>query len=119
MALIPESQPFVVIMDCHREELLGALLPDHILVEFFLNASRRRDVGKKSLGYAAAALLLIDDGLAKLDAFAADENVAWPFDKRADVPVTLTTERAIGITISACVSRWPFSASPQSRVPSR
>jgi hypothetical protein len=64
MVLIAQREPFVVIVNGHGEELLGALLPDHVLIEFFLDVARRRNMREKRLGDAAAAFFLIDDRLA-------------------------------------------------------
>ena len=41
---VAEAQPLVVVVDGDREDLLGALLADDVLVELFLDVARRRDV---------------------------------------------------------------------------
>ena len=79
------------------EDLLGALLADHVGVELFLELARGRDVGEERLGHAPPFPLLVEDLLAKLDAIAADVNVAGTFHERADVAVALAAERAIGV----------------------
>ena len=57
--------------------------------------------GERLLGGAAAALLLVDDRLAQLDALAADVDVAGALDEGADVAVALAAERAVGVAVAA------------------
>src|SRR5262249_2621239 len=79
--------------------LLGALLADDVLVQLLLDGARRGDVREEGLGGAAAALLLVDDRLAQLDALAADVHVAGSLDERADLPVTLAAEGTVGVAV--------------------
>src|SRR5438105_844978 len=60
----------VVVVDGDREDLLGAVLPDHVVVEEGLDLHRRRqgDGGAVLLPLA----LLGDDVVAELDALVAD-----------------------------------------------
>ena len=57
--------------------------------------------GVPYLGDAPPAALLVEDGLAKLDAFTANVDIARTFDERADVAVAFATERAEGVAVSA------------------
>src|SRR5262249_21643372 len=110
MALIAEAEPFVVIVHGDGEDLLGPRLADHVLVELILDGARRRDVRDDALGHAAAALLLIDDRLAQLDALAADVNVAGPFDERADVAVTFAAKGTKRIPVATGIPGWAARA---------
>ena len=66
-----------------------------------------RNVGRTGvLVHAPATLFLVDDRLAQLDAFAADIDVAWPFDERPDVAVALAAKGAIGVAITPGASGW-------------
>ena len=62
---------------------------------------------KSGLVRAAAALLLLEDRLAQVDALAADVNVARPFDERADVAVALATERTEGVFLRGAGATTP------------
>jgi hypothetical protein len=75
--------------------------------------ARRGNAGEKLFAGASAFALLIEYRLAKLDAFAADVNVARSFDQRPDVSVTLSAERTEGVLLgrstaarTADVLRW-------------
>src|SRR5439155_2471415 len=87
VALVAQAEALVVVVDCHRQHLLGVVLADDVLVELVLDGAGRRDVGDDALGDVAAAFFLVDDRLAQLDALAADVDIAGPFDQGADVPV--------------------------------
>src|SRR5262249_50463430 len=104
MALVAEAKPFVMIVHCDRQDFLGPLLADHVLVEFFLNGPRRGDVGEDGFGAAAATLLLIDDRLAQFDALAADIDVAGAFNRGSDVAIAFAEKGAIGVAIASGVS---------------
>src|SRR5262249_14999596 len=97
VALVAEAEALVVVVDGDGEDLLCPVLADDVLVELLLEGPRGGDVGEEGLGPAAPALLLVDDGLAQLDALAADVDVAGPLDQRADLPVALAAERAVGV----------------------
>ena len=96
-AFAAEHQPLVVRMDGDGEHLLGRFLPDDVFVELDHDLARRGNLGEERLARAAAAALLVEDRLAKLDAFAADVDIARPFDQRADVAIALATERTKGV----------------------
>src|SRR3954467_7942271 len=90
----------------HRKNSLGRLLPNDVLIELLQNLAWRGDPRKELLTRAAALAFLVKDTLAKLDALAADVNVARSFDQRSDVPVTFATERTerilLGCAAAAC-----------------
>src|SRR5262249_36651351 len=114
--LLAEAEALVVVVDRHGQNLLGALLADDVQVQLVLDGAGRRDVGQQRPGTAAAALRLLDDRLAQLDALAADVHVAGPFDERPDVAVALATEGAIGVAIAAGVAGRLAPASARARV---
>ena len=94
-----EHQPLVVAVDGHGQHLLGVLLADHVLVELGDDFARRGNLGEELLAGAAAAPLLLEDRLAKLDALAADVDVARSFDQRTDVAIALAAERTKGVLL--------------------
>ena len=65
---------------------------------------------------AAAALFLVDDRLAQLDAFAADVDVAGPLDEGADVAVALAAEGTVGVAIAPGAAGGLASAPARARV---
>src|SRR5205823_436630 len=99
--LVAKAQALVMIVHRDGKDLLGAMLADHILVELVLEVARRGDVREKGLGNSPAAFFLIDDGLAELDTFTTNIDVARSFDQRADIPVALATKRTISIAVAA------------------
>ncbi len=99
--LLAVDQPLVMVVDCDRQDLLGAFLTDHVGIELLLDLARGWDVGEERLGHASTSTFLVEDRLAQLDAVAADVNVARTFHQRADIPVALAAERAIGILLGA------------------
>ena len=50
VAFIAEAEPFVVVVDGDRQDLLGAVLADDVLIELLLDRARGRDVGDGGLG---------------------------------------------------------------------
>src|SRR5262249_38058884 len=99
-----QAEPLVVIVDGDGEDLLRPRLTDDVLVKLLFDRPRRRDVRDERLGRAAAALFLVDDRLAQLDAFAADVDVVRPLDERADVPVAFAAKRTVGVAVAAGVA---------------
>ncbi len=93
-------------VDGDRENALGLLLPDDVLIELRHDLARRGNARKKLLARAASFTFLIENRLAKLDALAADVNVARSFDQWSDVSITLATERTecvlFGSAAAAC-----------------
>jgi hypothetical protein len=81
------------------EDPLRVLLADHVLVEVRDDLPGRRNRSEELLARAATTLLLVEDRLAQLDAFAADVDVTRALDQRPHVPVALATERAEGVLL--------------------
>jgi hypothetical protein len=65
-------QPLVMIVDGDRENLLGVILPDHIVVQHLVDFERRRHAIARL--HQRGFVFLADDVHAKLDAFVADED---------------------------------------------
>jgi hypothetical protein len=82
----------VVVVNGHRQDLLGALLTDHVLIE------DRLDLGRLGKGADLPRLLLFpllgDDVVAKLDALVADVD-GGPGDELAHIVLALAAERAL------------------------
>src|SRR5260221_3222084 len=66
----------------------------------FLDGPRGGHVGDTGVVVAAAAFLLIDDGLAEFDALAADVDVARSLDQRPHVAMTAAAERTVGVAVA-------------------
>ena len=99
-----EHQPLVVVVHGDGQHLLGVLLADDVLVELRDDFARRGNLGEELLAGAAAPPFLLEDRLAKLDALAADVDVAGPFDQRADVAIALATERTEGVLLGGAAA---------------
>src|SRR5207302_2460297 len=86
----------VVVVDLDRQHLLGAILPDHVLVE---GRADRLGVGDEAgllLLLARGTIVVLEDLLAEVDALVADED-ARPRDELAYLVLTLAAERAAGV----------------------
>jgi hypothetical protein len=84
-------------MDRYGQSAFGLNLPDNILIEMLDNFPGGGDFGEEFLGRASSPLFLVENGLAQLDAFAADVNISGTFDQRTDIPITFAAERAESI----------------------
>jgi hypothetical protein len=82
----------VVVVDSDGEGSLGALLPDHILVEDLLDPMRLGKLVTRTLG--AILELLPNDVVAKLDALVTDED-GWTGDELTNFVLTLPAERTV------------------------
>src|SRR5262249_15515623 len=100
VAFVAQAQALVVVVHGNGKHLLGTLLTDDILVDFFLDGAGTRNIGEERLRTTAAALFLVDDRLTKLDAFAADVDIAGALYQRPHVSVTLAAKRTISIPIA-------------------
>ena len=87
------ADALVVVVDGDREDLLGALLADDVLVERVVDLAR---VGQLRCGRLRARRLehlLVDDLPAEIDALVADVD-ALARDQLADLLLALAAERA-------------------------
>ena len=114
-----------MVVDRHRQHLLGAVLADDVLVEDLLDLVRLGQLVAGALG--AVLELLADDVVAQLDAFVADEH-RRAGDELADLVLALPAERAVqqfAVVVTAagifshlrpsCWIRAAQDASPHSR----
>lgn len=88
-----------MIVDSDRQYFLCSVLTDHVLVELRDDFPGRRDLTEQLLALTPPSLLLFEDRLAEINAFAADVDISGTFDQWADVPVALATERTEGILL--------------------
>ena len=86
------SMPAGQLSEAPSKPAPGAQAADDILIELRDDLARRGNAVEQRLGRAAAALFLFQDGLAQVDAFAADIDVAGTFDQGADIAVALAAE---------------------------
>src|SRR5687767_3669072 len=83
----------VVVVDRDRQDLLGALLADYVLVERRVDLARVGQLGRLRLGARRLEHLLLDDLLAEVDALVADID-ALAGDELAHLLLALAAERA-------------------------
>src|SRR5262249_19340598 len=81
-----------MIVDGDREDLLGVILADHVVVENLSDLLRRRDAVLRFR--QRGSLLLTNDVHAKLDAFVADEH-GRTGNELAHLVLALAAERAM------------------------
>jgi hypothetical protein len=86
----------VVVVDRHRQRLLGLLLPDHVLVERRLDLLRRRDLRDRLRDLAL--LVLGEDLVAEGDALVADVD-RRAGDELPDRVLGLSAERAAQVFV--------------------
>src|SRR2546423_1563281 len=93
------------------QHALGRFLANDVFVKLRKDLPRRGDARKELLARSASFAFLVEDALAKLDALAADVNVARSFNQRTDVSITLPTERTKGVLLgcaaAACAADFP------------
>ena len=94
-----QRQPLVVAVNGHGQNLLGVILADDVIVQMGDDFARRGNSREELLAAAAAAAFLVEDRLAKLDAFAANVNIAGPFDQRPDVAIALSAKRTESVLL--------------------
>src|ERR1700722_902457 len=92
VALGAVGEPFVMVMDGHRQHAFGVILADDVVVEHLADVARRRHpvprLDQRRL------VLLTDDVHAELDAFVADED-GRSGDELADLVLALAAEGAV------------------------
>ena len=89
--------PLVVVVDRDRQRFLGALLPDHILVEDVIDLFGLRDVPQPQVLIDVLVELFFDDLVAELDALIANVN-AGTGDQFANLLLRLAAEAALQLT---------------------
>src|SRR5262249_20571731 len=93
-------------MNGDGEHSLGRFLPDDVLIELPHDLAGRRNAGEELFARSTTFAFLVDDRLAKLDALAADVDVARSFNQWSDVSIAFTTERTervlFGCAAAAC-----------------
>src|SRR5262249_13671611 len=106
----------VVIVDGDREDLLRALLADHVLIEDLLNLRRLRHGRRRGEALCLVALLR-DDVVAEVDALVADVD-GRAGDQLAHLVLALPAKRAdeiagaIVTVLGHCRPLTPWSACP-------
>ena len=101
--LVAVVEPLVMVVHRDREDALGALLPDDIIVEHLADFGRSRD--------AVAGLdqrrlrFLADDVVAQLDAFIADEH-GRPGDELPHLVLRFPAERAVEGALAVAASKF-------------
>ena len=95
--LAAEIQPFVVVVDGDGQAFFGEVLSDDILIEEFLDLSRRGNRRKRRGGRGRhLPLFLADDVVGQVHAIGADVYVARAFDHGADVTRGFAAKAASG-----------------------
>ncbi len=84
--------PLVVVVHGDRQDLLGAVLTDDVVVQVLVDLTRLRELVEADLG--ALRQLLFDDLVAEVDALVADVD-AWTRDELLDLLLALPAERAL------------------------
>src|SRR6202165_5246201 len=95
--LLRRLDPLVVVVDGDREDALGVVLADHVLVERGADGLRVENEAALSLLRGGGPAVFLDHFVAEVDALVADED-ARARDQLADLVLALSAERA------ACVS---------------
>ncbi len=85
--------PLVVVVDGDRQDLLGPILADDVLVEGERDLARVGELRRRRLRLRLVEHLLLDDLLAQVDALVADVD-ALTRDQLADLFLALPAERA-------------------------
>src|SRR6202035_2234674 len=105
-------EPLVVVVDRDREDLLGVILADHIIVKDFAYLLRGRNpvarLDQRGL------VLLADDVHAQLDALVADEH-RRSGDELAHLVLALTAERTVQSVLGITAADFAHSSSPSAR----
>ncbi len=97
----------IVVVDGDREDLLGALLTDHVVVEDLLDVVGLRNLRGRGRNFFAP-VLLGDDVVAELDALVADVD-RGAGDELLDFALALAAERTreIRVVVPLLHPRWP------------
>jgi hypothetical protein len=96
-----------MVIDRDREDALGAILADDVLVELLIEAPRSGDLVGEELVLLRGGALFFDDLATQVDALVADIDASRPGDQPPDLLLALAAERAaIGEAGVPGVSRW-------------
>jgi hypothetical protein len=87
-------KPFVVVINRHRQDTLGRILADHILIEQGRNFLGRRQFAFDPLAALVAGDFVANDIVAQLDAFITDEH-RRPGDQLLHFMLALAAKRAV------------------------
>ena len=82
-----------MVMDCHRERLLGDILANNVLIKQAADFHRLRHTDIRRLASRILVQLLVEDAFANVDAAIADVN-AGTGDEFADLGMAFATKRA-------------------------
>ncbi len=104
-------EPLVVIVDSDRQDLLGVILPDHVVVENLADFLRRRDAVARL--HQRGLVLLADDVHAQFDALVADED-GGPGNELAHLVLALAAKRAVEGVLGVATD-FAHSLSPSTR----
>src|SRR6266404_682752 len=87
-------EPLVMVVDRNRQDLLGKILPDHVLIENLPDLVRGRELVLVGARRVRGGPLLADDVVAELDALVADEHRRTG-DKLPHLVLALAAEGAV------------------------
>jgi hypothetical protein len=82
-----------VVVYGNREDFLGSLLPDNVVVELFVERSRRWYPGRADLHFGSLRLLFLDDLATELYALIADIDLIRPGYQPSDLFLSFIAER--------------------------
>jgi hypothetical protein len=80
-------------VDRDGKDLFRVLLTNYVFVEMRNDFTRSGNLRKELFAGSAPASFLFEDRLAELDAFAADIDIAGPFDQGSYIAIALSTKR--------------------------
>src|SRR5439155_9197848 len=103
--LHPGVDTLVVVVDRDREDFLGSVLADHVLVQLVVDLLGWGKLCNRRLSPTSRSALLVNYLAAELDAFVADINGAGTRDKTANLILALPAERTVvgaPTTASSC-----------------
>ena len=116
VVVVAGADPLVVVVHRHRQDPLGALLADDVVVEERVDLVRLGELGEG--GGRGLRQLLLDDLVAQLDALVADVDPGTG-DELLDLLLRLPAERALQELGSFVFRHRVFLLSPSSRLRGR
>ena len=112
--LLADLDPLVVVVDRDRQDLLGGVLTDHVLVQEPVDLLRLGELVQAELG--GLGELLLDDLVAEIDALVADVH-AGAGDELLDLLLALPAERALQQIRVSELRHQPLSSWSSDRAP--